>query len=358
MKRVRSVYIVPVLLSIIVLFGISIISVAFSEEIKFQGIESSVDYNFYNASFEGINLVESEKLIEFIITPQNEGTATISLPRELIDAQLGGVDIDFSITLITANDFLENFEYEEIANTDTKRIISINFPQNTFAIAIRGTQMAENIMIIQETEVIIEKPKYPKSGKIEFKNGELILEYSITNGIIQEIELTPDNWINFVINSQSDGVLTVNLPEEFEISTFKEKNKIWILVDSEEITYSLKANPKKSVVIPFTIGSEIIEIYYELKAKSSNIPEWVKNNAKWWSEGRIGDSDFVSGIQFMIKEKIINIPDLPEQSSETAEEKVPDWIRNNAGWWADGLITEDDFVKGIEYLVEQGIIRV
>jgi len=37
---------------------------------------------------------------------------------------------------------------------------------------------------------------------------------------------------------------------------------------------------------------------------------------------------------------------------------VPDWIKNNAGWWADGLITEDDFVKGIQYLVEQGIIRV
>ena len=88
------------------------------------------------------------------------------------------------------------------------------------------------------------------------------------------------------------------------------------------------------------------------------IPSWIKNNAKWWSDGQIEDSDFVSGIQFMIKEKIINIPNLPEQASETAEEKVPDWIRNNAGWWADGLITEDDFVKGIQFLVEQGIIKV
>ncbi len=88
------------------------------------------------------------------------------------------------------------------------------------------------------------------------------------------------------------------------------------------------------------------------------VPGWIKNNAKWWAEGQIGDSDFVSGIQFMIKEKIVNIPNLPEQASETAEEKVPDWIRNNAGWWADGLISEDDFVNGIKYLVEHGIIRV
>jgi len=87
------------------------------------------------------------------------------------------------------------------------------------------------------------------------------------------------------------------------------------------------------------------------------VPGWIKNNAKWWSEGSIGDSDFVSGIQFMIKEKIINIPDLPEQASETAQEKVPDWIRNNAKWWADGLISEDDFVNGIKWLVENGVIR-
>ena len=60
----------------------------------------------------------------------------------------------------------------------------------------------------------------------------------------------------------------------------------------------------------------------------------------------------------MIKEKIIDIPDLPEKASSVAEEKVPDWIKNNAKWWAEGLIGEDDFVNGLKYLVEKGIIRV
>jgi len=76
------------------------------------------------------------------------------------------------------------------------------------------------------------------------------------------------------------------------------------------------------------------------------------------ADGQIGDSDFVGGIQHMIKEKIIDIPDLPPSSSEIAEEKVPDWIKTNAKWWADGLISEDDFVQAIEYLVKAGIIRV
>jgi len=96
----------------------------------------------------------------------------------------------------------------------------------------------------------------------------------------------------------------------------------------------------------------------EIDQPKEKIPDWIKNNAKWWAEGVIGEKDFVGGIQFLIKEKIIDIPDLPEQASDVAEEKVPDWIKNNAGWWAKGLISEDDFVNGIKYLVEKGIIVV
>jgi len=86
------------------------------------------------------------------------------------------------------------------------------------------------------------------------------------------------------------------------------------------------------------------------------IPSWIKNNARWWSEGTIGDSDFTTGIQFMIQEKIMVISGLPEQAAEATQEQVPQWVRNNAGWWANGLISDNDFVSGIKYLVEQGII--
>jgi len=105
-------------------------------------------------------------------------------------------------------------------------------------------------------------------------------------------------------------------------------------------------------------STNTIQKFAPFAEPSLAIPDWIKNNAKWWSEGQIGDSDFTSGIQFMIKEKIMIIPDLPEQASETAEEAVPDWVKNNAEWWADGLISDEDFVSGIKYLVENGIIRV
>jgi hypothetical protein len=87
-----------------------------------------------------------------------------------------------------------------------------------------------------------------------------------------------------------------------------------------------------------------------------SIPEWIRSNAGWWAEGQIDDGTFIQGIEYLIKNDIILIPKTQQASSNTHE--IPDWVKNNAGWWADGLISEDDFVNGIKYLVEHGIIKV
>ena len=87
------------------------------------------------------------------------------------------------------------------------------------------------------------------------------------------------------------------------------------------------------------------------------IPEWVRNNAKWWAEGSIRDVDFLLGIQYLIKEAIMQIPETAQTSASEGKE-IPSWIKNNADWWSQGLISDDEFVQGIKYLVEHGIIKV
>ena len=37
---------------------------------------------------------------------------------------------------------------------------------------------------------------------------------------------------------------------------------------------------------------------------------------------------------------------------------VPDWVKNNAGWWADGTLTENEFVNALQYLIKMGIMNV
>ena len=40
------------------------------------------------------------------------------------------------------------------------------------------------------------------------------------------------------------------------------------------------------------------------------------------------------------------------------EVDVPRWIKNNAGWWADGQIDDIDFVKGIKYLMDNTVLQI
>jgi hypothetical protein len=88
------------------------------------------------------------------------------------------------------------------------------------------------------------------------------------------------------------------------------------------------------------------------------IPEFFKNVANWWSNGLIDDTEFVDGIEFLINKKIIDITNLPKSTVVGNDNTVPDWIRQNAGWWATGLVSDEEFVSGIKYLVEHGIITI
>ena len=84
-----------------------------------------------------------------------------------------------------------------------------------------------------------------------------------------------------------------------------------------------------------------------------SIPVWIKNNAGWWRDGHIDDNSFLRGIQFLINEDILQIPPTTLGSGSS---EIPDWIKENAGWWAEGKISDDDFIYGVNYLVNQGII--
>ena len=86
------------------------------------------------------------------------------------------------------------------------------------------------------------------------------------------------------------------------------------------------------------------------------LPAWIKNNANWWATGQIGDSDFVKGIQNLIEQGVIKIPET--KPSAAATQGIPSWIKNNAGWWADDKISDGEFVSAIQWLVSNGIINI
>ena len=100
----------------------------------------------------------------------------------------------------------------------------------------------------------------------------------------------------------------------------------------------------------------IIPIWASVYGESS-IPDWVKNNAKWWSERSISQTEFTNGLEFLINDGIIYVPST-ESKPPGPDTIIPDWVRTTAGWWAHHQIPDDQFISAIQYLIKIGLIEV
>jgi hypothetical protein len=98
-----------------------------------------------------------------------------------------------------------------------------------------------------------------------------------------------------------------------------------------------------------------IQVTAELPVETT-IPDWIKNNAGWWADGSIDDNSFLSGISYLIQNNIIVVP--PTDVGAVSSGTVPEWVKNTAGWWADGTIDDGTFVNAIQYLIKEGLIQV
>jgi hypothetical protein len=121
-------------------------------------------------------------------------------------------------------------------------------------------------------------------------------------------------------------------------------------------------------------GSDLADAIFSvvvdrLNIDETSIPAWIKNNAGWWATDQIDDSSFLQGIQYLIREGIMIIPPtessdgsdaIPDagQRAQAFDQRVPVWIKNNAGWWATDQIDDSSFLQGIQYLIQKGIIVV
>ena len=81
-----------------------------------------------------------------------------------------------------------------------------------------------------------------------------------------------------------------------------------------------------------------------------------RNTAGWWADGTIDDGSFVSGIEWLVSNDIIQVP--ATAVSGSAESSIPSWIKNTAGWWADGTIDDGSFVNAIQHLIKVGIMTI
>ena len=79
----------------------------------------------------------------------------------------------------------------------------------------------------------------------------------------------------------------------------------------------------------------------------------------------VSENEFVSGIEYLINNNIILLRILfrvmtrfKVNMETSSAEMIPDWIKNNANWWSENLIGDTDFINGLQYLIEYKIIKI
>jgi len=139
------------------------------------------------------------------------------------------------------------------------------------------------------------------------------------------------------------------------VTDFVVGNNLW-QIDSimVENSYEQGIKTTENIIKSFKFIDEE-EVQKHLQRKI--IPEWVRNNAHSWSEDMISDDEFVQGIQYLINKQIMIIPET-QQGTGTGSNEIPEWIRNNAEWWSSGQIDDNSFVQGIQWLIKEGIIKL
>lgn len=193
-----------------------------------------------------------------------------------------------------------------------------------------------------------------------------IFEFSSSNTAIEMLQRNADELVksdvyilNVTIpdNPNCFGVIANpgNLNEISVVSCANDRFVVIALSEQNGVVYE-----NSNQVTTTNISASFVNFVIQNIINSNNpqqIPDWIKNNAKWWSENSIDDESFIQGIQYLIKEGVIDVISSKDVVSNGSDE-IPQWVKTNAGWWAEGQIDDESFLSGIEFLINQGIIQL
>jgi len=90
-----------------------------------------------------------------------------------------------------------------------------------------------------------------------------------------------------------------------------------------------------------------------IPAYAEEVPNWFRNNANWFSQEKISDTEFTGALTYLIHEGLVVIE---SEISPKTEQKIPDWVKTNGEWWARGQISDSDFLSGVEFMAVNGIL--
>jgi len=91
------------------------------------------------------------------------------------------------------------------------------------------------------------------------------------------------------------------------------------------------------------------------------IPTDTKDVSEIWLDGGINNTEFLTSTTYFIREqgktRMISF-EILKSSQNIDEFLIPAWLKNNVSWWINGYISDQEFINGLEYLINYKIIKL
>ena len=314
-------------------------------EFNYNQSAKEVEFSF-PFDWEQDTIDQTSVIHEEILIPKSFGDLLVSS----FSASLNGIQLPESTINIDDFSAEERIVHVVVSQDMLQEIFSEN-QFNTNEIIIKIKPSDENLPLMGITKN--GQFKVTLSWEDEIKsNSNVILNYDILDTFLKDRPISVPYELKIfyedIMVKWKNAISTGSKTETNSFEFFVPTDISGILIVKFE---NLGNNQLANLEFPLIVDRKVDE------KQEYFIPEWVKNNAKWWSAEEIDDKTFANGIEYMIKQGIIVVP-VTSSEEEGQITMIPDWVRANAAWWGNNQIDDKTFANGIEYLIKVGIIVV
>jgi hypothetical protein len=302
---------------------------------------------------------------------------------DIFDQTVSAGGKSYDLTVTSYYDKINNFNYDDI-----KKTVSFSMPFNWDASRLE----TQTIFVHEEIHFPTSFKEFSqavtyKATVNEFPiTGKMLIAdpYSMDDTLILHFLLSKENILDIAKTIESDtktmefslspdtGIMTEknSFDIKFDSGAFAKVQYDSKLVSGEEIPFEITIFDKdnkllKWVTYGYRIEDSLGAKIYESKNTDPNRPGILltegidKQEFDFKSAGKykMTLAIFSHGLDNLqtfsgIASTSFNI------GSGTVQNEIPSWIKNNAGWWADGSIDDNSFVQGIQYLIKEGIMKI
>jgi len=210
----------------------------------------------------------------------------------------------------------------------------------------RGDTTLEDVMMVKEldksstklAEAILVGKTFPKVEIHWMSDEGTYFSYELANVIIT----------SYSISGDADERPTEQVSLNFEKIIRK------AITDSQTISRDSTDGSVDKSIPATTVNEPGMKL-------GPKVPVWVQTTAQFWVDRNVSDREFTDALGFLVKERIIEVevePQLEESGHPLdGEPEVPAWIATTTKWWIDGEVPEDQFLEGIKWMIKNKIIR-